>query len=297
MSRKIIGVTVGTQLPKPNFKQNDPTKGDYIKNKPDFDGLKAQVDDISDLADQIAVSLPNKADLVNGKIPLAQLPDGLGSGEGDTLIQKQADYNQNDPTQVDYILNRPFYDTRKQSLYSYAENPNPVSFDCAPMGYSFYKVSDLVLTKDDIFNATIIINGAEQDKIVQADVLIETEKIIIAQYSNVANGYAFCFCGVTGTCPFTFMGHSLSVNVPETGVYRISGLGLGMAGVSTLEISLGGELKQIDPKFIPANLDFDLSDYYTKEEIVNDYYTKEEMNGILGDCRAILDEISELIGE
>lgn len=34
MSRKIIGVTVGTQLPKPNFEQTDPSKGDYIKNKP-----------------------------------------------------------------------------------------------------------------------------------------------------------------------------------------------------------------------------------------------------------------------
>ena len=43
MSRKIIGVTVGTTLPKPNFKQTDPTKGDYIKNKPDFDGLKNEV--------------------------------------------------------------------------------------------------------------------------------------------------------------------------------------------------------------------------------------------------------------
>jgi hypothetical protein len=31
---KIIGITVGTQLPKPNFNQSDPTKGDYIKNKP-----------------------------------------------------------------------------------------------------------------------------------------------------------------------------------------------------------------------------------------------------------------------
>ena len=34
MSKKIIGVTVGTTLPKPNWEQNDPTKGDYIKNKP-----------------------------------------------------------------------------------------------------------------------------------------------------------------------------------------------------------------------------------------------------------------------
>lgn len=32
---KIIGNTVGTPLPKPDFKQTDPNKGDYIKNKPE----------------------------------------------------------------------------------------------------------------------------------------------------------------------------------------------------------------------------------------------------------------------
>lgn len=48
MSKKIIGVTVGTPLPKPNFKQTDPTKGDYIKNKPDFDGLKSRIVDVED---------------------------------------------------------------------------------------------------------------------------------------------------------------------------------------------------------------------------------------------------------
>lgn len=31
---KIIGNTIGTTLPKPNFAQTDPTKGDYIRNKP-----------------------------------------------------------------------------------------------------------------------------------------------------------------------------------------------------------------------------------------------------------------------
>lgn len=56
MSRKIIGITVGTQLPKPNFKQTDPTKGDYIKNKPDFDGLKTAVSDVSKLVGDVAVS-------------------------------------------------------------------------------------------------------------------------------------------------------------------------------------------------------------------------------------------------
>ena len=31
---KIVGNTVGMGLPKPNMKQNDPTKGDYILGKP-----------------------------------------------------------------------------------------------------------------------------------------------------------------------------------------------------------------------------------------------------------------------
>lgn len=48
MSKKIIGITVGTTLPKPNFKQTDPTKGDYIRNKPDFDGLKSRVSDVEE---------------------------------------------------------------------------------------------------------------------------------------------------------------------------------------------------------------------------------------------------------
>ena len=56
MSRKIIGVTVGTQLPKPNFAQTDPSKGDFIKNKPDFNGLRTEVSAISALVGDTAVS-------------------------------------------------------------------------------------------------------------------------------------------------------------------------------------------------------------------------------------------------
>jgi hypothetical protein len=56
MSRKIIGVTVGSSLPKPNFKQTDPTKGDYIKNKPDFEGLKYDVEELQGLVGTKSVS-------------------------------------------------------------------------------------------------------------------------------------------------------------------------------------------------------------------------------------------------
>ena len=36
MKRKIIGVTVGSPLPKPNLMQTDPSKGDYVKGKEQF---------------------------------------------------------------------------------------------------------------------------------------------------------------------------------------------------------------------------------------------------------------------
>ena len=36
MKRKIIGVTVGSQLPKPNLMQTDPSKGDYVQGKEQF---------------------------------------------------------------------------------------------------------------------------------------------------------------------------------------------------------------------------------------------------------------------
>ena len=36
MSRKIIGATVGSPLPKPNLMQTDPSRGDYVKGKEEF---------------------------------------------------------------------------------------------------------------------------------------------------------------------------------------------------------------------------------------------------------------------
>ena len=66
MSRKIIGVTVGTTLPKPDFTQTDPTKGDYIKNKPDFDGLQAKFNELvgdKKVSEQISDALDKKAQI------------------------------------------------------------------------------------------------------------------------------------------------------------------------------------------------------------------------------------------
>ncbi len=89
---KIIGATVGTSLPKPNFDQTDPKKGDYIKGDRSFlrvddtltesgisadakvtgdaiNNLQANIDQVSDLvgttpvADQITEAIANKAEV------------------------------------------------------------------------------------------------------------------------------------------------------------------------------------------------------------------------------------------
>lgn len=83
MSRKIIGVTVGTQLPKPNFKQTDPTKGDYIKNKPDFEGLKTQVNTVVGLVGDTPVS-----DQIAEAITKIEIPSIDGLATEDSVNQK-----------------------------------------------------------------------------------------------------------------------------------------------------------------------------------------------------------------
>ena len=73
---KIIGNTTATPVAIPDWEQNNPRMADYIKNKPDFDGLSHKVDDIDkkvgtvSVADQISLAVDNidfPVDSVNGK--------------------------------------------------------------------------------------------------------------------------------------------------------------------------------------------------------------------------------------
>jgi hypothetical protein len=123
MSKKIIGVTVGTALPKPNFDQTDPKKGDYIKGDrsflnaiktingvgPDSNGdFVIAVDDtltqagVAADAKVVGESIETVNNLV-GDVPVAtQIADAI------TAIP-QADWNQNDENAPDYVKNRTHY--------------------------------------------------------------------------------------------------------------------------------------------------------------------------------------------
>jgi hypothetical protein len=70
---KIIGYTVGTTLPKPNLKQTDPTKGDYVKGKEILDEKYIKVEEQELTEDQKAqvranvnaVSVEEVGELIN----------------------------------------------------------------------------------------------------------------------------------------------------------------------------------------------------------------------------------------
>lgn len=74
---KIIGNTTATPNPRPDWKQTDPTKADYIKNKPTI------------LTEEDVVEL---------------IEENGGSG---SINKIQSDWNQTDETKVDYIKNKP----------------------------------------------------------------------------------------------------------------------------------------------------------------------------------------------
>lgn len=105
---KIIGATVGTMLPKPNFDQIDPKKGDYIKGDRSFlrvddtlteSGISADAKAVGDaLAEKIGYNEQTLTDEQK-----AQARANIGAG----IPQIQSDWNQSDTTELDYIKNKP----------------------------------------------------------------------------------------------------------------------------------------------------------------------------------------------
>ena len=74
MSRKIIGVTVGSSLPKPNFDQTDPRKGDYIRGDRTFitpdetlthSGRPAEAKATGDAINLVQTNIDNLSEIVN----------------------------------------------------------------------------------------------------------------------------------------------------------------------------------------------------------------------------------------
>lgn len=206
-----------------------------------------------------------------------------------------------------------YYDTRVRSYFSQAENPNHLWTDVEVLDTRLHKISDLILTKDEIVNeAEVIINGNKYT-FTENNIQIEADGFIVFDESETC--YSFMVANKAGTLTLTDSDELISFDIPETGIYFSYYYGEDMPEGITIEFVGGGELKTIDPKFIPADLDFNLDDYYTKVESdgryytksevdaainsidLSGYYTKIEIDNLIGDVDVVLDEINTLIGE
>ena len=137
MSRKIIGVTVGTTLPKPDFLQSDSSKGDYIKNKPDFDGLQKEVSAISGLVGDKPVS--------------EQIQEAFGDISGAVRYDERQELTEEQRAQARHNINAVnisnIYKTFLYEPYTYTwdgSTKGRESFTVKYNNYSrtYYKVSD-----------------------------------------------------------------------------------------------------------------------------------------------------------
>jgi hypothetical protein len=234
-----------------------------ISSTYDIDG-NGQVDKADD-SDKLGGQLPSyyatkeqlksKADLIDGKVPKEQLPDDIGTGGGGLTKVYWKD-----------IKDKPFEDNRIISRYSQVENPNPVSFDISLLGARAYKVSDLTLTREEIFNGLKFTSNrlSAYYPFNESNIQLETEGLIYV----IEYGIDLIFVNKSGTLNFTFSGYPMTLEIPETGIYYVRNVSAGIPEGITIEFVIG-EIKQIDLKYIPNNV-IELS--YEELSVVEDDY-------------------------
>ena len=201
---------------------------------------------VNESIEEVTASLKNKADLVDGKVSLEQLPDNIGTGGGLTEVAWED------------IKNRPFYDDTISILFP-SDVSNCTTITSQPleamggMGFSFVKVSDdCFATPDETYGALIK---------VQNDGTVLEFTVEASNIANLGNGFGILVLdngfyplmmnvtsvGVSTFPTADFLGEDMIFDVSETGIYFLNIEG--MAYTESFEINKG---KTLDPKFLPA---------------------------------------------
>ena len=152
----------------------------------------------------------------NNKIPCGgfYLGDGL-TMDGNTLKslggeQVQSDWNQNDATAKDYIKNRPGGYEENLEITWDGDTTGRVSATAENVPFVWYKVSDKILTADQVIGSTITLvqNGVSKQMVVTGEAVIEVEVgIMVNEFVIIA------------TKQGTFNIQGINASVPEPGVY------------------------------------------------------------------------------
>lgn len=204
----------------------------------------------------------NTTDLEEILDTINDLPEAGGGGEGGTLVQQQADYEENDTSKVTYIKNRPFF---RSEGYSY-EWDGTAPDETKKVGgseYYFYKISDSIMTASDLVGARITTSANKTGTIENRYIKTYENGSFAFNYSNY---YEMIFVCVEAGSFGTRLGT----------VELTPGLWFMQAGIHITSFEKDAGIKQIDNEFIPkataideANADLPVTAGLLKTELEN----------------------------
>lgn len=230
--------------------------------------------DIDTKIKEVNSSLTAKADLVDGKIPVEQIPDGIGGSGGLTEVAWED------------IQNKPFYVIGYKAEWN--GKKSEVSFDdlVDTLGITMHKIGEPI-SKEALIGSTAVVcaEGTEMSVVISQELIVDMTEAGGYLIMDTSSGAVFGSVSFVENDVFdlSMFVPGLSFSVPYAGLWAIHDGTKYLKSVTAPDY----DCKQLDPRVIPANLDFDLSDYYTKEE----------MDAITGDIETVLNEITVLIGE
>lgn len=145
-------------------------------------------------------------------------------------VLPQSDWAQTNSTASDFIKNKPTSIIEKTMTAEWNTATTPaVTFDIAALGYTAYKIADIVPTKEQIVAANWAVSSSDGQTthdvtVSESDVMIEDDNIVIFQMSSAPNlRYAVCYN--TGDLIISYSGVEIPVAIPETGVYQLWAMG------------------------------------------------------------------------
>ena len=166
----------------------------------------------------------------------------------------QSDWNQNDTTAKDYIKNRPGGYEEGFEITWDGDTTDRISATAEGTPYAWYKVSDKILTLDQIIGSTITLiqNGVSRQEVVTGDDIGEKEF-----------GYMIQLYIIIATETGDFNVEGLNIHIPKPGVYFAN---VSAGGMSISVSSLSNIIAHpFDDKYIPDSI-ARKDEVYTKDE-------------------------------
>lgn len=210
-----------------------------------LEGVDASLEEMGELTgkmgesiDNINIDLENKADLVDGKIPMEQLPDDIGGGSAGLTEVTWED-----------IKNKPFGETGINIIWD-GNITDKDHLGIVP-GFDFYRISPKILSEDELLGTSIstYYSGGFLDGVISQDGLITI--------SPTTNGNLIVMYG--GQLPMLFVTSQLgedsafgqTFNVEFTGVWFLHSIG---DDEYTHCIEKDFSIKKIDKEYLPDGI-------------------------------------------